>query len=194
MTLSTTITIRPVRSTDLPSVMSLINREISSGVNIFRLLPLDEIAAQRWWNLHGEGRYQAIVAEQTGPSGDGDRPQPRFVGWAALTPHSAYEGYDRTAELSVWVEPDARRSGCGRALVRALLENCQERNIRTVVSRIESKNVASVRLHQACGFTQAGLLEDVGEKFGQSLSVILMQYHAGQTPSPNRLTRQSSAR
>lgn len=172
--------------------MSLINREIRGGVNIFRLVPLDDIAAQRWWNLHGEGRYQAIVAEQAEAGGTDSRTSPQFAGWAALTPHSAYEGYDRTAELSVWVEPAARRSGCGRALVTALLESCEQRNIRTVISRIESNNVPSLRLHQACGFEQVGLLRDVGEKFGQSLSVVFMQYHVPPTAPADRAAPQFS--
>ncbi len=177
--------IRPVRRADLESVISLINGEIRGGINIFRLVPLDDNAAQRWWNLHGEGRYQAIVAEHTEPGGAGAQVSPQFAGWAALTPHSAYEGYDRTAELSVWVEPAARRGGCGRALVTALLESCAERNFRTVISRIESNNVPSLRLHEACGFQRVGLLRDVGEKFGQSLSVVFMQYHVPPPTSGN---------
>lgn len=185
--------IRPVCPADLGSVMSLINREIRGGVNIFRLVPLDDIAAQRWWNLHGDGRYQALVAERNGSNGGGATAPARFAGWAALTPHSAYEGYDRTAELSVWVEPDVRRSGCGRALVEALLGSCPERNIRTVISRIESNNVPSLRLHAACGFQQVGLLRDVGEKFGQSLSVVFMQYHVPLPAAANPTAPQSSA-
>lgn len=167
--------IRPVQATDLPQVMALINREIRDGVNIFRLEPFDDVAAQRWWHQHGEGRYRAVVAEARAPGAAAGKR--RFAGWAALAPHSAYEGYDRTAELSVWVQPPERRRGCGRALVGALLESCPQRNIRTVISRIEAGNVPSLRLHAACGFTRAGLLRDVGEKFGQSLSVVFMQYH-----------------
>lgn len=187
--------IRPVRPSDLTSVIALINREISGGVNIFRLVPLDDDAAQRWWSLHGEGRYQAVVAERFEPAVDGGQAAaPRFAGWATLTPHSAYEGYDRTAEISVWVEPPARRSGCGRALVSNLLQSCSQRNIRTVISRIESRNTASIRLHQTCGFTHAGLLQDVGEKFGESLDVIFMQYHDEKLHAPHRPAPRSSAR
>ena len=184
--------IRPVCRADLGAVMSLINREIASGVNIFRLVPLDDIADQRWWNLHGEGRYQAIVAEQSVAEDDGAQVANQFAGWAALTPHSAYEGYDRTAELSVWVEPAVRRSGCGRALVEALLASCPARNLRTVISRIEANNVPSLRLHEACGFEQVGLLRDVGEKFGQSLSVVFMQYHVPLAPPEPRAAPQFS--
>lgn len=166
--------IRPAESSDLAAMMSLLNREIVDGVNIFRLRPLDQAMAERWWQTHGHGRYRAVVAEHLPPE-SGSPPQ--LAGWATLAPHSAYEGYDRTAELSVWVDPAMRRRGCGAMLIGALQASCQQRNIRTVISRIESNNQASLRLHENCGFQRAGLLTDVGEKFGQSLSVVLMQYH-----------------
>lgn len=166
--------IRPAETKDLEAIIALLNREIIGGVNIFRLEPLGEAMASRWWQLHGQGRYRAIVAEST--EFERDRTA-KIAGWASLAPHSAYEGYDRTAELSVWVDASFRRRGCGRMLVEALQNSCRERNIRTVISRIESNNQASLRLHAACGFHHAGLLENVGEKFEQSLSVVLMQYH-----------------
>jgi len=167
--------VRPPCLADLGNLISLLNREIIEGVNIFRLVPFDDAMAQRWWHTHGQGRYQAIVAQSQLP----ESPHPTSIaGWATFAPHSTYEGYDRTAEISVWVDAAFRRRGCGRLLVQTLLAQCEERNIRTVISRIEANNEPSLRLHEACGFKRAGLLEDVGEKFGQSLSVVLMQYHA----------------
>lgn len=169
--------IRPAELKDLDAIIALLNCEIIGGINIFRLEPLSETMANRWWQLHGQGRYHAIVAEPT----EADRVDGiNVAGWASLAPHSAYEGYDRTAELSVWVNASFRRRGCAAMLVKTLQDSCVDRNIRTVISRIESNNVPSLRLHEACGFNPAGLLEDVGEKFGQSLSVVLMQYHVPQ--------------
>ncbi len=169
--------IRPAELKDLAAIIALLNCEITGGINIFRLEPLNETMANRWWQLHGQGRYRAIVAEPE----EAERVEGMNVaGWASLAPHSAYEGYDRTAELSVWVDASFRRRGCAASLVKTLQDSCVERNIRTVISRIESNNEASLRLHEACGFKRAGLLEDVGEKFGHSLSVVLMQYHAPQ--------------
>lgn len=169
--------IRPAELKDLDAIIALLNGEIIGGINIFRLEPLNETMANRWWQLHGQGRYHAIIAEPT----EADRIDGiNVAGWASLAPHSAYEGYDRTAELSVWVNASFRRRGCAAMLVKTLQDSCVDRNIRTVISRIESNNVPSLRLHEACGFKPAGLLEDVGEKFGQSLSVVLMQYHVPQ--------------
>lgn len=169
--------IRPAELKDLAAIIALLNCEITGGINIFRLEPLNETMANRWWQLHGQGRYHAIVAEPT----EADRVDGTTVaGWASLAPHSAYEGYNRTAELSVWVNASFRRRGCAAMLVKTLQDSCVDRNIRTVISRIESNNVPSLRLHEACGFKPAGLLEDVGEKFGQSLSVVLMQYRVPQ--------------
>jgi len=174
--------VRPPCPADLTSVIALLNREIVEGVNIFRLAPFDDTMAQRWWQVHGQGRYQAIVAEA--PSTESLLPT-RIAGWATLAPHSVYEGYDRTAEISVWVDAAYRRQGCGRLLIQSLLAQCADRNIRTVLSRIEANNRPSLRLHEVCGFKRVGLLEDVGEKLGQSLSVVLMQYHVLRPSSPN---------
>ena len=169
------LSIRTVRADDLDHVINLLNREVMGGVNIFRFAPLDAEAARRWWKLHGSGRYQALVAEQPR---DRDTGSPQVVGWAAFAPHSAYEGYDRTAEISVWVDAPFRGQGIGKVLMRALLATCHERNLRTIVSRIEASNLASLRLHESIGFTHVGVLKDVGEKFGRSLDVVLMQYRA----------------
>jgi phosphinothricin acetyltransferase len=183
------LSIRTVRAEDLDRIIKLFNREVMGGVNIFRFAPLDAEAARRWWKLHGSGRYQALVAEHPGTPGehpgtpgehphDRDTGSPQVVGWAAFAPHSAYEGYDRTAEISVWVDAPFRGQGIGKVLMRALLATCHERNLRTIVSRIEASNLASLRLHESIGFTHVGVLKDVGEKFGRSLDVVLMQYRA----------------
>jgi phosphinothricin acetyltransferase len=183
------LSIRTVRADDLDRIIQLLNREVMGGVNIFRFAPLDAEAARRWWKLHGSGRYQALVAEHPGTPGehpgtpgehphDRDTGSPQVVGWAAFAPHSAYEGYDRTAEISVWVDAPFRGQGIGKVLMRALLATCHERNLRTIVSRIEASNLASLRLHDSIGFTHVGVLKDVGEKFGRSLDVVLMQYRA----------------
>ncbi len=171
---------RPLVVEDLDSVIAILNGEIVGGVNVFRLVPLDAAAAAKWWHMHGSGRYQAIVAEAEFGDGEpgADQPASRGIaGWATFSPHSTYEGYDRTADLSVWVDQPYRGRGVGRMLVRSLLDSCPERNLRTVISRIESTNSASLRLHESFGFERVGFLRDVGEKFGRSLSVVLMQYH-----------------
>ena len=197
------LSIRTVRADDLDRIIQLLNREVMGGVNIFRFAPLDAEAARRWWKLHGSGRYQALVAEHPVTPGEhpvtpgehpgnpgehpgtpGEHPRdrdtgsPQVVGWAAFAPHSAYEGYDRTAEISVWVDAPFRGQGIGKVLIRALLATCHDRNLRTIVSRIEASNLASLRLHESIGFTHVGVLKDVGEKFGRSLDVVLMQYRA----------------
>lgn len=177
------IEIRPAVRSDLESMMRLLNAEILGGVNIFRLAPITAGQADKWWNLHGHGRYRAVVASrpERQPATAAD-PQP-VLGWATLAPHSAYEGYDRTAEVSVWVDASIRRHGCGRKLLQYLLDTCPQHNIRTVISRIEANNTASLQLHRRCGFQPAGLLRDVGEKMGQSLSVALWQYHVDENQS-----------
>jgi phosphinothricin acetyltransferase len=39
----------------------------------------------------------------------------------------------------------------------------------------DSDNEASIGLHTACGFERAGLLKQIGEKFGKPLDIVMMQ-------------------
>ena len=43
----------------------------------------------------------------------------------------------------------------------------------------DSANVASVRLHAAAGFREAGVLRSVGFKFGRWLDTVMMQRALG---------------
>jgi len=55
-----------------------------------------------------------------------------------------------------WVDPDARRRGVGRGLVRAAEAWCRARGLKELASDAEIENEVSLRAHGACGFEEAG--------------------------------------
>jgi len=98
------------------------------------------------------------------------------VGYAYLWPYSARSGYRHTAESSVYVAPDARAQGVGRALLERLLADGEEAGVREVIAVIAvSDDPASVELHRALGFREAGRLESVGFKHDRWRDTLLMQ-------------------
>ena len=57
-----------------------------------------------------------------------------------------------------------------------LIARCEGGPWRQLIANVgDSGNVASLALHSACGFVQAGVLRSVGFKFGRWVDTVLMQ-------------------
>lgn len=164
--LPTEITIRDLRRNDVSAAISMLNREVLSGVNTFRIEPIDEAGAARWWRDRANGRYPAIGVWMA---------KGRLMGWASLSKWSAYEAYDRTAEVSVWVEPAFQGRGLGKLLLEQIIERANALQFGVLLSRIESSNQVSIHLHERFGFTKIGTMHRVGEKFGKLLNVVMLE-------------------
>jgi L-amino acid N-acyltransferase YncA len=111
-----------------------------------------------------------LVAEQEG----------LILGYGYLAPYRERSAYRHTVEDSVYVAAAARGSGLGRALLDRLLEDGELAGAREVIAVIAATGSgASVALHRACGFRDAGRLEAVGLKHGAWHDTILMQRSLG---------------
>jgi phosphinothricin acetyltransferase len=100
----------------------------------------------------------------------------RVVGYAYLAPYHERSAYRFTAENSVYVAPDARGGGVGRALLARLLDEGAAAGVREVVAIIAvTDDPASLTLHRELGFRDAGRLERVGLKHGRWHDVVLLQ-------------------
>jgi GNAT superfamily N-acetyltransferase len=63
-----------------------------------------------------------------------------------------------TVKHSIYVHPDRLRLNVGRVLLTALIQACASAGFRQMIGYIDSGDVASLRLHEACGFRQVGRL------------------------------------
>jgi phosphinothricin acetyltransferase len=105
----------------------------------------------------------------------------RVVGYAYAAPYRARPAYRYTLEDSIYVGNDALGQGVGRALLDALIAACADAGYRQLIAVIgDSANKASIGLHAACGFKHAGILRDVGFKFGRWVDSVFMQRELGE--------------
>lgn len=151
---------------DLPALTALYADEVLHGTATFELEPPDEaemagrLAAVRALDLPW------LTAEVDG----------RFAGYAYLSPFRLRPAYRYCVELSVYVTPEARGRGVGRALMQALIERARGMGLRHLIGAIgDSANTGSIALHRACGFREAGVWRETGWKFGRWIDVVLMQ-------------------
>ena len=166
-----TIAIRPARASDIPAITRIYAHAVEHGTASFELAPPDEAEmARRMDDLLGKG-YPYLIAEDGGI----------LAGYAYAGPYRTRPAYRPTVENSVYVAPDNQRRGVGRALLAGLIEACAACGFRQMIAVIgdSPRQAASIGLHQALGFHDVGILEDVGFKHGRWLDSVLMQRSLG---------------
>jgi L-amino acid N-acyltransferase YncA len=97
------------------------------------------------------------------------------LGWAALSPVSGRCVYAGVAEVSVYVSTAARGKGIGKLLLQKLIEASEAANLWTLQAGIFPENVASVKLHEACGFRMIGKRERIGKMNGVWRDTVLLE-------------------
>ena len=82
-----------------------------------------------------------------------------IVGFAALSPIASAPAYKGAAEFSIYIDPDFKRMGMGKALTDEMWRICPKNGIWMLFSSIIADNEASINLHYACGFRMIGYRE-----------------------------------
>jgi L-amino acid N-acyltransferase YncA len=91
-----------------------------------------------------------------------------IAGWAALSPVSSRAVYAGVAEVSIYVDTQARGQGMGSVLLKELIHLSELNGIWTLQAGIFPENRASLQLHLKHGFRAVGLREKLGRmEFGE---------------------------
>lgn len=98
-----------------------------------------------------------------------------LAGYAYVTQFRDRAAYRFTAENSIYVHPEHKRRGVGKALLATLLDRSSIYGFRTVIAVIGGAEPASIALHAALGFREAGRLNAVGWKQERWLDSVYMQ-------------------
>ena len=102
-----------------------------------------------------------------------------FGGYATYHHFRDGEGYDVTAEVSIWLDAPARGRGVGRKLMTELMRQARRDGLHSLVSVIDSDNVGSLGFHSAMGFTEVGRLPHIAHKMDSWRTAIIMQFVLG---------------
>ena len=161
------VAIRPVSDADLPAIRDIYNHYVRASTATYdEVESTGETWAGKRSRLEAAGLPFLVAEDEDGV----------VLGYALGQPWSPKAAYRHTIENSIYLAPSAAGRGIGRQLLAAFLDACRDAGLRQVIAVIADRGAdASIALHRAAGFVDAGRLADVGEKFGETLGVHLLQ-------------------
>lgn len=111
------------------------------------------------------------------------------VGYAYASAFRGRAAYRFGVEVGVYVAEGARRRGAGLALYRALTALLERQGYRRAFAGIALPNDASIALHRAAGFTEAGIVHAAGFKLGRWHDVAFYERALAPLDMPQREPR-----
>lgn len=164
------VVVIPMVKKDWPQVQAIYAAGIEAGHATF------ESSVPEWDEFDGsrldDHRFVAVY------------PDGMVVGWVACTAVSARSAYAGVVEHSVYVAPAAQGRGIGGLLLAEFVASTEEAGMWTIQSSIFGENVASLRLHERCGFRVIGTREriakaSVGPAAGMWRDTVLIERRSG---------------
>ena len=161
------MTVAPCTRAHSPEILAIFNDAILHTTALYEYEPRTPEFMTAWF----EAKERASLPVLGAFAADGT-----LAGFASYGPfRGTLPGFRYTVEHSIYVNQSYRRQGVAKTLLTELIAQATAREVRVMVGVIDSANLASLALHDAFGFARAGVLRNVGFKFGRWLDVDLVQ-------------------
>ena len=175
------IIIRPSTDEDIPEMLAIYRHHISQGIGelgAFADEPMREEDLKARRKNMKKRQLPHLVADVGG----------EVAGYAYAVPFRKRPAYLFTVKHSIYIHSGYMRAGIGRRLLPALIEACAKEGYCQMIGYVDAANEGSLKLHEACGFRRAGLLQAVAFKYGHWSDMVLVQRSlvedSGQPPKP----------
>jgi L-amino acid N-acyltransferase YncA len=156
--------IRKAIGTDSESIAEIYNYYVSNTVVSFETLPVSrENMAKRI--TEKLTKYDWIVGEV----------DKKIVGYAYYGAFKERAAYDKTIESTIYLDKKHLGKGYGRRLYQLLIESAVGHGFCEMIGIIALPNQGSTQLHAKMGFTEAGVLKNVGYKYDRFIDIGLWQ-------------------
>jgi L-amino acid N-acyltransferase YncA len=163
--------VRPSTADDLGDIARIYGHYVLNSSATFEVEPPDQEEMGRRRSAILTLGLPYLAAEENG----------MVTGYAYASAYRPRAAYRFTVEDSIYVDPQHARTGCGRALLAALIVQCEQGPWRQMIAVIgDGGNAASISLHREFGFQDVGTLRSVGFKFNRWVDTVLMQRELGQ--------------
>jgi len=158
------MTIRGATLEDLPAIVAIYNAAIPGRMATADLEAFSVDSRRAWFAEHLPGSRPLWVIEDGGHT----------KGWISFQSFYGRPAYHATAELSVYVAPDAHRRGYARQLIAEAIRRAPEFGLRTLLGFIFGHNQPSLALFRSFGFETWAHLPRVAELDGIERDLMIL--------------------
>jgi L-amino acid N-acyltransferase YncA len=149
---------------DLPAIVQLYNTTIPSRMVTADLDPVPVESRVGWFEQHRPDFRPLWVAEQHG----------RIAGWLSFSVFYGRPAYNKTAELSIYVDERVRGLGLGSYFLSQAITHAPTLSVDRLIGLIFGHNQPSLELFAKFGFDRWGVLPGVTRLDGVERDVIIV--------------------
>jgi len=159
------VNVRLAKRSDVLTIHNIYNQYVAESTATFAMVAETLADRQGWYEAHRRKNLAVLVAELDGQT----------IGWASVSNYNSRCAYSQSAEVSVYLAPGHLGKGYGGQLLDAVVQQAEEHGFHCLVAQVCTENLASIALFKSRGFTEAGILKEIGRKFDRWLDVQLLQ-------------------
>lgn len=166
--------IRPSQTDDIAQISAIYAHHVLHGTGTFEVDPPSNTdMVQRRADVLGKALPYLVAVEGS-----------QVLGFAYCNWFKPRPAYRYSAEVSIYLAPQAIGQGLGRSLLAELSTQAERAGVRKLIAVIgDSNNLGSIGVHRSAGFGHVGTLKSCGWKFERWLDVVLMDKALGQGDS-----------
>ena len=130
------------------------DHDVYSVAEIAAMIAQRQDAAQAWFVVEEDGRIS---------------------GFASFAPFRKGEGYGRTMEHTIFLDPEAGGDGLGELLMQAIEHEARARGVHSLIACVTGENSVALKFHRNLGFATVGMIPQAGWKFGRWIDLVILQ-------------------
>lgn len=149
---------------DLERIVDTYNASIPGRLATADLHPVSVESKVKWFSEHNETTRPLWIVK------DNDV----YIGWVSFSSFYGRPAYDKTVEVSIYLNENAKGKGFGKECLQFALEEAKKRGLKTLLGFIFGHNEPSLRLFASLGFEKWAQLPEVADMDGTWRDLIIV--------------------
>lgn len=159
------MTFRDATLEDLSKIVEIYNSTVASRLVTADLEPVSIESKLAWFHQHNSEFRPLWMVEDS---------QKNTIGWVSFQDFYGRPAYQKTAEISIYLDEKFRDKGFGKQILESCIEKASNLGIENLLAFIFAHNLPSLTLFEKFGFELWANLKNIAELDGEKRSLIIL--------------------